>query len=138
MSDELVDAALTQQTVRFVPSAVEGLPGVSEAVVFPDRLEMLSEGSRVVIRFQDIARWRRRAWLYRRLARLGLGVRGAPAVADREWFHSPAGRFFRFYTEPALTVYLPDEAGDCDYGETMFRRVQSVIEAGGFGTFDLG
>lgn len=64
-----------EDSVRFVPSAVKGLPSVTEAAVFPDRLELMSEGKSVVIRFLDIARWYRRGWFYRPLARLGLGVR---------------------------------------------------------------
>ena len=45
-----------QDGLRFVPSAVEGLPGVAEVAVFPDRLELLSEGKWVTVRLLDIAR----------------------------------------------------------------------------------
>lgn len=124
--------------LRFVPSAVEGLLGVTEVVVFPDRLELLSEGRWVVVRFLDIARWHRFGWLHRPLARFGFRVRGWPAVADRDWFHPPAGRFFRFFTAPPVTVFMPDEPPETSYGQTMFRRVQEVLAAGGFSTFDLG
>jgi hypothetical protein len=129
---------LAEHTLRFVPSAVQGLPAVTEVTVFPDRLELLSEGKVVVIRFRDIARWHGGGWLHRPLARLGFRVRGWPSVADRDWFHPPAGRFFRFYSRPEVTVYLPDEPRDVGYGETMFRRVQNVIGLGGFSTYDLG
>ena len=127
-----------EECLRFVPSAAEGLPVVTEAAVFPDRLELLSDGKWVVIRFLDIARWHRRAWLYRPLARLGFRVRGRPSVADRDWFHPPAGRFFRFFTAPPITVFMPDEPREMGYGQTMFLRFQDVLAAGGFGTFDLG
>jgi hypothetical protein len=131
-------ATVAENSLRFVPSAVQGLPTVTEMAVFPDRLELLSAGVLVDIRFLKIARWYRLGWLYRPLARLGLGVRGRPSVADRDWFHPPSERFFRFFTEPPLTVYLPDEPPDTSYGQTMFRRVQSVMAVGGFSTFDLG
>ncbi|MFO0795877.1 MAG: hypothetical protein U0804_00215 [Gemmataceae bacterium] len=124
--------------LRFVPSAVYGPPAVTEVTVLPDRLELLSDGSAVVVRFLDIARWHWRGWLYAPLARLGFRVRGWPAVADRDWFHPPAGRFFRFHCVPPVTVYLPDEPADTPYGQTLFRRVQDVLAAGGFSTFDLG
>lgn len=130
-------AIVDQQQLRFVPSAVDGLPDVTAASVYPDRLELLSGGTWVVIRFLDIARWHERGWLYRPLARLGWGVRGWPSVADRYWFHPPAGRFFRFYTAPPTTVYLPDEPA-MSYADTMFCRVRDVLAAGGFGTVDLG
>src|SRR4051794_33709197 len=117
-------ATTAEDSLRFVPSSVEGLPDVTEAAVFPDRLELPSAGDWVVIRFRDIARWYRRGWLYRPLARLGC-VRGYPSVADRDWFHPPPGRFFRFYTEPPITVYMPDEPADLGHRQTMFRRVQN-------------
>src|SRR5205085_9112553 len=97
------------------------------------RLEVLSAGERVVIRFVDIARWHRRGWLWRPLAHLGW-ARGCPAVADRDWFHPPSGRFFAFYTKPPLVVYMPGEPADLSYGATMFCRVHNIIRAGGFGT----
>src|ERR1041385_7153395 len=100
------------ECLRFVPSAVEGLPAVTEAAVFPDRLELLSEGKWVVIRFLDIARWYRYGWLYRPLARFGFGVSGRPSVADRDWSPPPAGRFFRFYGKPTVTVHMPDEPAE--------------------------
>jgi hypothetical protein len=124
--------------LRFIPSNVEGLPSVTEVAVFPDRLELFSEDKWVVIRFLDIARWYRHGWLYRPLARLGCGVHGRPFGADRDWFHPPSGRFFRFFTAPPVTVYMPDEPPAIKYGQTMFRRVQDVMAAGGFVTFDLG
>ncbi len=98
-----------EDNLRFVPSAVEGLPTVTEAAVYPDRLELPSAGKWVVIRFRDIARWYTGSWLYRPLARLGFRVRGWPSVADRDWFHPPAGRYFRFYAKPEITVYMPYE-----------------------------
>ncbi len=131
-------ATATEDNLRFVPSAVDGLPSVTEAVVFGDRLELLSEDQWVVIRFLDIARWYRLGWVYRLLARYGWGVRGWPSIADRDWFHPPSGRFFRFFTKPPITIYMPDEPRGTTYGKTMFRRVQNVIGLGGFGTFDLG
>src|SRR5262245_1501621 len=90
--------------LRFTPSRVTGLPDVAEAAVFPDRLELLSADRWVVIRFFDIARWYRKDWLWRRLARLGW-MHGRPYVADRDWFHPPSERFFEFYTEPKIVIY---------------------------------
>ena len=131
-------APAAEDRLRFVPSAVEGLPAVTEVAVFPDRLELLSDGRWVVVRLRDIARWYSGGWVYRPLARLGFRVRGWPAVADRDWFHPPPGRFFRLYTTPAVTVYMPDEPREVGYGDTVFRRIQNVLTLGGFTTNDLG
>ena len=122
---------------KFVAKFVEGLPEVTEVAVFPNRLELSSAGKSVVIRFLDIARWHRCAWLWRPLAHLGwLG--GCPCVADRHWFPYPWTGYFALYTNPRLVVYMPEEPIDLNDSERMFRRVQHVIAAGGFNTFDLG
>jgi hypothetical protein len=126
----------TEPPLRFAPSRVDGVPGVTEVAVFPDRLELASPDSRRVIPFADIARWPSPRWLWRRLFRIGWRPRWLP-VADRDWFHPPADRFFAFYTTPPIVVYMPDEAG-VEYPETCFRKVQDVLGSGGFTTFDLG
>ena len=123
--------------LRFVPSRVEGLPDVAEVVVYPDCLELLSAGEWVILRFAEMARWPRPARFWRALSRFGWRPRWLP-VADRDWFHPPRDRFFIFYTDPSITVFLPDESRDIGYGETLFRQIQDVIEAGGFHTCDLG
>jgi hypothetical protein len=125
------------RALRFVSSRVEGLPDVSEVVVRPDRLELLSAGRWVVFRFAEMARWPRPAQLWRLLLRLGWHPRWLP-VADRDWFHPSRDRFFRFYTHPPMEVFLTDEDREIGYGETLFRRVQEVIGSGGFHTCDLG
>ncbi|MFO0843944.1 MAG: hypothetical protein U0797_16360 [Gemmataceae bacterium] len=129
-------ATADENALRFVPSRVKGLPGVTEVAVLPDSLALFSEGRWVVIPLADIATWPRPRWLWRLLARLGWRPSWLP-VADRDWFHLPQDRFFRFYTTQPLVVYIPDEAGVA-YGQTCFRRLQDVIARGGFGTFDLG
>ena len=126
-----------EPSLRFVPSRVEGLPDVSEVVVRPDRIELRSAGERVSVRFTDIARWPRPAWLWRLASRYGRRPRWLP-VADRDWFHPPPDRFFRFFTDPPLTVYLADEDRGIGYWESLFRRMREVIESEGFRACDLG
>jgi hypothetical protein len=123
--------------LRFVPSRVEGLPAVTEVVVYPDRLELLSAGRWVCFRLEDIATWPNPAFMRRWLARLGWRPRCVP-VGERDWFHAPSERFFRFYTWPQIVVYMPIESAEADYGSTLFRRVQDVLSEGGFRTWDLG
>jgi hypothetical protein len=125
----------TTDCLRFTPSRVEGLPDVTEVAVYPDRLEILSGGRRLVYRLADIARWPRPRWLWRLLARFGW--RGWLPVGERDRFHAPPERFIRFFTSPPVVVYMPDETG-VDYPNTVFRRVQEVLSRGGFSTWDLG
>lgn len=124
--------------LRFVPSAVEGLPEVSEVALFPDRLELMSTGQRKVFRFVEFAHWHRFGSIYRAIASCGLGVYGQPCVANRDWFHPPSRRFFQFYTAPRLKIFLADEAQELPYGESLFCKIRETIALGGFDTFDLG
>jgi hypothetical protein len=126
----------TEGSLRFVPSRVEGLPAVTEIAVFPDRLEVLSAGQWVVFHFADIARWPRPKSLRRYLCRIGWRPSWLP-VGERDWFHWPAERFFRFYTTPPLVICMPVDEPQ-DYGKSYFSRLQEVIRSGGFHTGDLG
>jgi hypothetical protein len=64
----------------------------------------------------------------------------APVAAGRhrDWFHPSRERSLLFYADPPFKVFLADEDGDIGYGETLFRRVQEVIQSGGFNPCDLG
>ena len=131
-----MDIREREACVRFIPSRVDGLPDVSVGVVYPDRLELQSAGGWAVFRFDEIAEWPRPAWLWRLFARIGWRPRSL-LVGERDWFHEPPKRFFRFFSSPPLTVYMPDESG-IPYGSTVFRQIQEVIGRGGFTTWDLG
>lgn len=121
---------------RFVPSRVDGLPDVTEVLVRPDRLEVLSAGQWLVFPFEDLAEWPRPAWLWRLVSRLGFRPRWLP-VAERDWFHRPPERFFKFFTRPRVVVYMPADE-PAEHRLSNFWRVQQVIMAGGFNSYDLG
>jgi hypothetical protein len=127
----------SEPCLHFVPSRVDGLPNVTEVAVHPDRLELHSADSWIAIRFDAIARWPRPTALRRLLGRIGWRPRWLP-VGERDWFHPPSERFFRFFSTPPLVIYLPDEDGETAYSTTLFRQVQEVIRLGGFDTYDLG
>src|SRR4051812_46800267 len=88
--------------IRFVPREFEGLPAVTEVVVFPDRLEVETEGVWKTVWFRDIARRQQPLLteLFRRLLGRQVGRR------------APGGRAFGhlvFYTTPELRLWLPEE-----------------------------
>jgi hypothetical protein len=116
------------ESLRFVPKRVEGLPDVGEVVVFADRLELLSAGKWVVVRFAAIADHGQ--WLHRLLSRLVFSPE-PPCVGKRDWFNAPEDRFVSFCTTPRFVVYFPDEPG-AEYDPTCFRRLQKIITQGGF------
>src|SRR5262245_49551794 len=137
MSHSLGSVMLAETCLRFVPSRVDGILDVVEAAVYPDRLELRCADRRVVYRFDEIAEWRRPTRLWRLFARMGVRPTLLPAVGERDWFHPPRERYFRFFTNPRITLYMPDEPRVA-YSQTLFRRVQDCLRQGGFDTWDLG
>jgi hypothetical protein len=127
----------TDACLGFVPSGVEGLANVSEVTIYPDRLELIVSGGCSVIPFAKIARWPKPKWLWQLLSHTGFWHQLLP-VADRDWFHPPADRYFRFYTDPPLKICMPvDEIAD-EYVSTYFVHTRLIVNSGGFQTNDLG
>jgi hypothetical protein len=123
--------------LRFVPSRVDGLPTVVDATLYPDRLELRSANDCLVLWFDEIAQWPRPARLWRMLSKIRIRAKWLP-VGERDWFHPPRDRYFRFFTNPPITVYMPEEPASTGYESTVFVRAQEVMRRGGFATFDLG
>lgn len=122
--------------VSFVPSRVEGIDGVTEVTVFRDRLELQTVRERLTFRFGDIGR-RQEPGVVSALKRCFL-VRPYPRmIADRNWFLAPPDRYFKFYTNPPITVYMPAD-DTWEYVGSCFLKIQQVVRSGGFETFDLG
>lgn len=126
----------TAKSLRFRPSRCEGWPDVREVVVYPDRLEVNTEGCWVSYPFAEIAR-PQESPVCSFLKRI-IGRRPWPCmVADRDWFHPPKDRFFIWYTDPPLKTCMPDDEAE-DHGASYFHRIKQVVQSGGFSTFDLG
>jgi hypothetical protein len=120
----------------FVPSRVEGLDNVKEVTVYPDRLEVSVGEEVITYDFSRIARRQESPW--RSFAKQVTGGDVWPKlVADRDWFHEPKDRFFVFYTEPPMKIFMPVDELE-DHESSHFFRVQEVIRAGKYATFDLG
>jgi hypothetical protein len=121
-----VTPAAAQHAVRFAPSKVEGLPDVDEVAVFPDRLEVRSAGAWQVFPFKDMPEGPSAPPVL-----FGLG--GArPRVADLLYVREPySDSYFRFYTDPPLTVYMPAD-GPALSPHSVFWRVQQVLKRGGY------
>jgi hypothetical protein len=130
------DVADLPQSIRFTPSSAEGLPDVGDVVVHPDRLEVNTAGQWVTFPFRQIGRRPQSAFVCF-LKRL-VGKPPYPVmVADRDWFHPPKDRFFLWYTNPALKTCMPEDEPQ-DHPSSYFFRIQRVLSAGGYATYDLG
>src|SRR6266581_7980222 len=122
--------------VRFTPSRVEGVSGVTEAAIYADRLELKGDRGWVCVPFSDFARRDGPTWLNR----------------VRRFFNKPekrghvAGILFsrqhyvdshiRFLTDPPITLYMPAD-GPTQFPGSHFWRLQAVIRGGGYQVEDL-
>lgn len=123
------------EVVRFVPSRAEGLPDVGEVIVYPNRLEISTGGSRRAFRFASVARRQERALVS--FLKPMLGLKPWPRlVGERHWCGAPKDRFIRWYTNPSLTTYMPANESH-GYADSLFPRIHEVLASGGFATFDL-
>jgi hypothetical protein len=116
--------------VRFIPSQVEGLSGVTEAAVFPDRLELKSHGGWVTFPFASFG-WPQESRTAARIKRM-LKLKPARRIVGEIWFdpvHYP-NSYVRFFTEPRLTIYMP-ATGPTRYPHSHFWRIQQTVRAGG-------
>ena len=123
-------------SIAFVPSHIEGVEKAEHVTVFPDRLEISTEGGLLSYRFSDISQPQEARWwsAFKRL----FGV--APwneIVADRNWFKNPKDRYFKFFTEPQIKVCMPEDELE-NHQKSYFWRIQLVMGSGGYGSYDLG
>ncbi len=123
------------EPLSFVPSRVDGLDDVSLVTIHPDRIVFdLCESQRVFM-FRDFGQ--SVGSFFERIGDLLRFRRPWRIVGERDWFHPPPDRFFRFYTQPQITVYMPDDDVR-EYGPSVFCRVQCIWRSGRVDTFDLG
>jgi hypothetical protein len=62
-------------------------------------------------------------------------------VAVRRRSHvvpASGGELVRFYSTPRIVIHVPYYPTDVGHMDTVFRRVEQVMAAGGFITYDLG
>ena len=124
------------ENLQFTPSRVEGLPNVKSVIVKPDRIALLSEGQWIEMSFDTMAEWPKPKWLWKLKEKFGKRPAWLP-VGERDWFHPPADRFFRFFTQPPLVIYMPTDETE-EFGASHFLAIQAVMAKGGYATWDLG
>ena len=61
----------------------------------------------------------------------------ARMIGERDAFHPPEDRFFRFFTNPKITVYMPVD-DPVEYVKSTFSKIQQIWRVGGYETWDLG
>ena len=121
--------------VRFAPSRVLGMARVEEVAVWPDRLEVRTAAGWRAFPFAGIAAPQEPGWVAALKRRTG-GRPFRPHVAELVYVREPyAESFFRFYTEPRLTVYMP-AGGPALAPDSVFWRVQEVLRRGGYAADD--
>lgn len=118
-----------------IPSKVEGIDRVHKIIVHPDQLEIYRSESTLRINFAQIAR--PQGSVFYRFMQRAIGKTLPSLVADRNFFARPNERWFAFYTEPELRIFMPDDESK-EYPASYFFRIQQVIRSGGYETYDCG
>jgi hypothetical protein len=116
-------------SVRFVPSRVQGVDGVREVEVHPDRLELHTDQGLRVLPLADFAAAMSTGQKLKGL----VGLAEPRMVGVRDWFCAPAERYFRFAADPALIICMPEQNSD-----EIWTAIRETMAAGGFDTLDLG
>ena len=122
-------------SLAFIPSRVDGLADVTLVTVRPDRIVFTCGDSTHDFPYRTIGRPADSL-----SSRIIDRIRFRPLwriIGERDWFHAPPDRFFRFYTKPQITVYMPDDDVR-EYAPSIFCRVQQVWRSSHADTFDLG
>jgi hypothetical protein len=120
--------------IRFQPAEVVGATDVSQVTIYSDRIIFQCNQNEMVHHFREIARpqidFLNRLFdrVFRR--RIHLNV-----VGEREFCTDR--RYVAFYTEPPLKIYLPPEDNELRYSETYFYKVNEILGAGGYMTWDV-
>ncbi len=123
-------------SIWLVPSRVDGLDGVSRVIIEHTQITFVTGESSRSFSFSAIRR-PQGTWFFRVIRRVAFRRPWPPMIGERDCFHPPPNRFFRFFTEPQITVYMPlDDVQD--YTHSCFYRIQQVIRSGGYATWDLG
>jgi len=122
--------------ITFIPSRVDWTGAVYEVTVWPFRLDVETPDGTQEFSFQRIGKIQE-SGIMRFMRWLGGAKPWGMLVADRDWFQAPPDRYFRFYTDPPMTVYMPED-DTLNYEESVFFRVQAVILAGGYESYDVG
>ena len=126
-------AASKENVFRFVPVRVEGIDGVEEFAVWPDRIELRIGGDWRPFFFGEMDRQRieMRRWWRRMFPFLEGGC-----IGERDFCREPGEQYFRWFSDPEITVFTPSDQGD-DYGETHFCKIHRVMHQGPYYTCDL-
>ena len=124
------------EPISFVPSRVDGFDSVSLVTVEPTRISLLTDDGNQIFTFAAIAQ-RQDSWFARAIRRVTFRKPWPPMIGERDWFHAPPDRFFRFFTDPQITIFMPSNDVQ-EYAPSVFCRAQWVWRSGGFDTWDLG
>ena len=103
---------------------------VTEFALYADRICFTVEENReIVFHFRDLVRTSRTWWL-------NLFFRDRVLyVGERDFCRDE--RFFRWFTDPEISVYTPEDPPGDSYKDTWFCKIHEVMNHGPFRTYDL-
>ena len=134
-SEEFGGPVPTASLLTVIPSKVEGIDHIHKIIVHPDQLEIYRSEGTLRINFAQIAR--PQGSVFYRFMQRAIGKTLPSLVADRNFFARPNERWFAFYTEPELRIFMPNDES-IEYPSSYFFRIQQAIRSGGYDTYDCG
>jgi hypothetical protein len=128
------DATVREDVVRFTPSRVEGIDGVSEVVVRPQQVQLQTAERQVTLDLsavpdEDDAGRAKGLWRF---------LLSAPRrVVGEIQFNRDryADSYLRILSDPSVTIYMPSD-GPAHYPDSHFWQACATIRRGGYALHD--
>ena len=136
MKHKGLENLFSRQVVSFTPSRVDGLENVIVVSVYRYKIKLKTKNKTFVYKFGRIAIWPSPIWLNQIKALLGTPPKWLP-VADRDSFHAPQDRYFQFFTQPPIKIFMPLDDPE-EVQSSTYWRVREILWQGGYNSYDLG
>jgi hypothetical protein len=119
--------------IQFRPAEVVGSTDVTDVTIYSDRIVLRCNKNEIVHHFLKIAR-HQTDFLNRLCDRVLQRRSHLKVVGEREFCTDR--RYVAFYTKPPVKIYLPAEEDDLRYSETYIFKINEILRAGGYMTWD--
>jgi hypothetical protein len=122
------------ECINFVPSKVEGLCSVESVSIYPDKVEIVTQTEVINYNFQSLVQRYCSEWFWR--FKHKIGFRSNPYIGEKYFECPPQNRFFLFYTEPQIKVFMPADEPE-NWIKASYGKSQFMMHRGGYALMDM-